>query len=469
MKKFFNVSLVLLSLVFLLFPFFSYAQAEPKPPAGTLPEIVVTESTGRDIFVKLQIPLPFVATKCKLNDGEGNIIKDDSGNSIPAVCNLSDYIKGIYRLLIGVGALLAVVMIMVAGYQWIFAGGSPTKIESAKKRLFSAVIGLMLALLSFVILNAITPRLVALRLPKIEPVKPFFTTESGACYSPTIQRQALQVPPSDQRSIDKINETAEQQLRFYRIGDEKKEEKTTQETECGQDYVIYKKTDTKQTSLGECAGFRCAYIDLPGTTNDGRGSCINKQCKPVYLWGNISWPRLSDHRLFGNRFVDSIQVVAICDYEAKDKRQTIKTPKFQFYNFPKQEFIAEPEGGLAPKQVKYPNIYEAAKAICGTTLQGFVLRVEVNDDTSSIGTLDDFYAVGKSGCALNEVDASTPFNNNVEGDAEAEYKFENIDFKESFFRERKIDPEIDFFSYADLKRGIQCDLSINDRNFPPFE
>ncbi|MBU2575896.1 pilin, partial [Patescibacteria group bacterium] len=142
--KYFKKFSIIISIAIFLMPGFVFAEVNPD--------------LKDDLYVKLQIPLPFVATDCKLPDGS------------PAVCDMTDYIEGIYRLLIGTGALFAVVMIIIAGYQWIFAGGSPDKINAAKKRIFGAVIGLILALLSFIILNTITPRLVSLRLPDVEPV-----------------------------------------------------------------------------------------------------------------------------------------------------------------------------------------------------------------------------------------------------------------------------------------------------------
>ncbi|MDP6571754.1 MAG: hypothetical protein QF747_02885, partial [Patescibacteria group bacterium] len=73
-----------------------------------------------NIFVKLQIPLPFIptggTTKVLQDDGSYKdapcVIKetvlDSEGEpkeiSVPAVCDLTAYLKGIYRLLIGLGA-----------------------------------------------------------------------------------------------------------------------------------------------------------------------------------------------------------------------------------------------------------------------------------------------------------------------------------------------------------------------------
>ena len=84
-----------------------------------------------------------------------------------------DYIKLVYQWSIAALSILSVVMIMVAGIQWIIAAGSPQAISSAKKRINDALIGLVIALCSFMILKTINPALVQLRplaLPKIKGI-----------------------------------------------------------------------------------------------------------------------------------------------------------------------------------------------------------------------------------------------------------------------------------------------------------
>src|SRR3989338_6558661 len=71
----------------------------PNERAGNATQGV--EEVQQGIPVVLQVPLPFV----------------------PENPNLSEYIAGVYRLLIGLAALFAVVMIIIGGYQWIFSGG----------------------------------------------------------------------------------------------------------------------------------------------------------------------------------------------------------------------------------------------------------------------------------------------------------------------------------------------------------
>ncbi len=75
---------------------------------------------------------------------------------------IGDYISAIFSYGVGLAAVLAVIMIMVGGFLWLTSGGSPDRVGKAKEFISSALLGLVLALLSFVILYTINPRLVAL-------------------------------------------------------------------------------------------------------------------------------------------------------------------------------------------------------------------------------------------------------------------------------------------------------------------
>jgi hypothetical protein len=97
-----------------------------------------------------------------------------------------DYIRALYIYFIGVVGVFAVVMIMYAGYLWITAAGDAGKITQAKEQMNAAVIGLILALTSFLLLQLINPELVKLKslnlpiVPKIlQPVERQEVSEKG--------------------------------------------------------------------------------------------------------------------------------------------------------------------------------------------------------------------------------------------------------------------------------------------------
>ncbi|MCX6781679.1 MAG: hypothetical protein NTW66_00945 [Candidatus Magasanikbacteria bacterium] len=81
--------------------------------------------------------------------------------------NAGDFIKNIYNYSLVAIQILAVIVIIIAGAQWITSGGNAEAIGKAKKRIGGAVIGMIIALMSYTILNTINPATVNLRLPQV--------------------------------------------------------------------------------------------------------------------------------------------------------------------------------------------------------------------------------------------------------------------------------------------------------------
>ena len=86
--------------------------------------------------------------------------------------NVGDFILFMYKWLVTIASILAVIMIIVSGVQWITSGGNSESISSAKSRISGAVIGLFIAYMSYFILNTINPNLVNFRLPQVWLVRP---------------------------------------------------------------------------------------------------------------------------------------------------------------------------------------------------------------------------------------------------------------------------------------------------------
>jgi hypothetical protein len=75
---------------------------------------------------------------------------------------LAELIRALFKWGIRVIAILAVIMIMVAGVQWMLAMGNQSKINQAKDKISSALMGLILALGAHFLLSFINPALVNL-------------------------------------------------------------------------------------------------------------------------------------------------------------------------------------------------------------------------------------------------------------------------------------------------------------------
>ncbi len=84
------------------------------------------------------------------------------------VSGLIEYISVIYVFIVGGIGIITAVMIMVNGLRWAAAAGNPSIISNAKDGIISALTGLLIALTSFFILNALNPALVVLQDPTPE-------------------------------------------------------------------------------------------------------------------------------------------------------------------------------------------------------------------------------------------------------------------------------------------------------------
>ncbi len=126
--------------------------------------------------------------------------------------NIGDFIQYNYKYLIAIAAILATIVIVISGAQWVVSGGNSEIISSAKKRIGGAIIGLFLAYSSYFILNTINPNLVNFRLPQtwmvraIQIVPQFCSdlspTTSLALASPAGQ-QSQPISPSSTFTYDK--------------------------------------------------------------------------------------------------------------------------------------------------------------------------------------------------------------------------------------------------------------------------
>lgn len=92
--------------------------------------------------------------------------------SITEVVDVGAYIEAVYTYAIGIAAVLAAVMLMIGGLQWLTAAGDAGRVSSAKTRITNAIIGLLLTVFAWVFLNTINPSLVRLQMPRIPMVRP---------------------------------------------------------------------------------------------------------------------------------------------------------------------------------------------------------------------------------------------------------------------------------------------------------
>lgn len=88
-----------------------------------------------------------------------------------SIASFPEYIKKIYNFGVAGAGILAVIMMMVGGFIWLTAAGNVNQIGTAKSFISGAVLGLILALTSYLILSTINPKLVNLKMPEIAGIE----------------------------------------------------------------------------------------------------------------------------------------------------------------------------------------------------------------------------------------------------------------------------------------------------------
>lgn len=121
-------------------------------------EIPSESSTYKPI--KINISLPGISEKIPDSNPPSYHVKD-----------LACFTIGIYTYLVGVIGILATVMIMYGGVKYLVSGGNPTRMSGAKDTIFSAVVGLVLVLGAYMLLNLINPNLTELKVAGLIPIK----------------------------------------------------------------------------------------------------------------------------------------------------------------------------------------------------------------------------------------------------------------------------------------------------------
>ncbi len=138
----------------------TYTLSPPPPP---LPPAVpyVYEITPPE----LKIPLPTLAGLTKFLPAT---LVGETGDRYLIIPWIAEYIAAIYKYAIGVTGILAGIMIVIGGLIWLTAGGAAERISAAKSFIETALIGLAIALTSYLLLYAINPQLVEFRSLKVK-------------------------------------------------------------------------------------------------------------------------------------------------------------------------------------------------------------------------------------------------------------------------------------------------------------
>lgn len=143
----------------------------PAPPSsGTTPVPPASSATTSDsqyLGPVLNVNIPTVSFS--------QIVLDQGKISVDY---LPRYISGLYQYLLGFAGIIAVIMIMIGGVQYVLSSGTGN-IQKAKERITNAITGLVLLLFVFVILYTVNPNLTSFDALKIAVV-PTILDQSAA-------------------------------------------------------------------------------------------------------------------------------------------------------------------------------------------------------------------------------------------------------------------------------------------------
>lgn len=110
---------------------------------------------------------------CFFGDFESGIISGciDNFISSDASSSLVSFMQRIVNLVTAIIVSVGLISIVIGGYFYITAGGSSDRVGTAKTWIVSALAGIILALMSWVILNTISSQFVnpEIRLPRVSP------------------------------------------------------------------------------------------------------------------------------------------------------------------------------------------------------------------------------------------------------------------------------------------------------------
>lgn len=109
--------------------------------------------------------LPALAAVCSNGlDGKGNSTSDpkkiekclEINTAVgPISTEPQAFVQFVFSFVLGLAGGIALILIIISGYQFMVSQGNPEAVKAATERLTSAVIGLLFIILSFVLLQII--------------------------------------------------------------------------------------------------------------------------------------------------------------------------------------------------------------------------------------------------------------------------------------------------------------------------
>lgn len=140
-----------------------------------LMKMILASSLAVMVGLAVLTPLVVVSTATAATTDTSNFVPDiklpGQFESEPQDSQLmGKYFRAVYIYMVYVVGVLAVVMLIYGGVKWVAAAGNAGQINDAKDVITNAIIGLVIGLTSFLLLNIINPKLLSLSLPGVTNV-----------------------------------------------------------------------------------------------------------------------------------------------------------------------------------------------------------------------------------------------------------------------------------------------------------
>jgi len=152
-----------LALIILTAPFLAYADdlADTKAAWGTPPTGVTQEQWVRchNFYKKFEINQSTVTSSPNTGSfNEQETVKNTPNfvSGIPVFCSAQQILLKVVNLLMALAAGVALVFIIIGGYQYMVSGGSEETAEKGRKTLTNAVLGLVIIIMSYSIIRIVT-------------------------------------------------------------------------------------------------------------------------------------------------------------------------------------------------------------------------------------------------------------------------------------------------------------------------
>jgi hypothetical protein len=90
------------------------------------------------------------------------------GITITDKTTAAELIMYFFNIGIMIGSFLAVVMVIMAGFNYLTSGGNPGKLEESKKRIQNSIFGIVILIGSYLILNTVNPDLMIIKINRLD-------------------------------------------------------------------------------------------------------------------------------------------------------------------------------------------------------------------------------------------------------------------------------------------------------------